>query len=120
MSNTRSYIYQIIQVIPYGKVIYYGQISDVLLASHDIFLRGQVVGWQMSSMKKSLEYQESNWQRVIAKTGQIVTHKLGLIGNLQLDLLAAEGVTATDGRIDMAKYGIATEELLNIYQEMLK
>ena len=119
MSLNQDYIHNIIQVIPKGMVAYYGQISEILEASHQIIMRGQIVGWTMSSMKRNAKYQDSNWQRVVAKTGQIVTYKLGVMGNLQVDLLAKEGVNLIDGKIDMGNYCIGTSELLELCQKKL-
>jgi alkylated DNA nucleotide flippase Atl1 len=114
--TTQDYIHNIIQVIPKGSVAYYGQIAEILEASHQIIMRGQIVGWTMSAMKKNPKYNDSNWQRVVAKTGQIVTYKLGLIGNLQADLLAKEGVVLVNGIIPMNTYCMETSKLLALYQ----
>ncbi len=119
MSLNQNLIHNIIQVIPKGMVAYYGQISEILEASHQIIMRGQVVGWTMSSMKRNAKYQDSNWQRVVAKTGQIVTYKLGAMGNLQVDLLAKEGVHLAEGQINMRRYCIGTAKLLELYQKNL-
>ena len=118
MSLNQDYIHNIIQVIPLGKVAYYGQISEILEASHQIIMRGQIVGWTMSSMKRNPKYQNTNWQRVVAKTGQIVTYKLGAIGNLQVSLLAQEGINLINDQIDMEKHCVPTYQLLNLYQAL--
>jgi alkylated DNA nucleotide flippase Atl1 len=114
MAKTTDLIYQIIQKVPKGKVIYYGQISDVLFVKYEIFLRAQVVGWMMSAMKKNLDFQDCNWQRVVAKTGSISTFKLGLMGSAQVNLLEKEGVFLKDSLIDMKKFGLETDELLKL------
>ena len=120
MSLNQDYIHNIIQVIPKGKVAYYGQLSEILEACHQIIMRGQIVGWTMSSMKRVPKYHDTNWQRVVAKTGQIVTYKLGLMGNLQVDLLSQDGIGLIDNQIDMPKFCIKTTELLELYQGTLK
>ena len=120
MSLNQDYIHNIIQLIPKGQVAYYGQISEILEASHQICMRGQIVGWTMSSMKRNPKYNGSNWQRVVAKTGQIVTYKLGILGNLQVSLLAEDGISLADNQIDMSKYCIKTIQLLELYQTSLE
>lgn len=119
MKNKQELIFDIIQIVPKGKVIYYSQISDCLLAFHDIFLRGQVVGWQMSGMKNNPKFQKINWQRVIAKSGQIVTYKLGFTGSIQFDALIEEGVIINEGLIDLETFGLPSSELSKLYQAFL-
>jgi alkylated DNA nucleotide flippase Atl1 len=107
----------IIDCVPFGKVACYGQIADILASEHEIFMRGQIVGWTMSAMKKNEKYNDVAWQRIVAKTGQIVTHKLGMFGALQERLLKEEGILLdADGRIDMSKHCISTTELMKLYE----
>jgi alkylated DNA nucleotide flippase Atl1 len=125
IKSTRDYIYDIIQIVPKGSVIYYGQIGEILQICHEIIMRGQIVGWAMGSMKKNLKsmekYNDCNWQRVVAKTGSIATFKLGLIGNLQVELLEMENVKFDENyQINMDKYSLTTKNLLDLYETYLR
>ena len=115
MPNTTELIYNIIQVVPKSKVIYYGQISEVLFAKHSIFLRAQVVGWMMSGMKRNKNFEDCYWHRVVAKTGAISTLKLGLMGSAQINLLEKEGIILEDSLINMDKFCLETNELMELY-----
>ncbi len=91
-------IFEIVNLVPAGKVIYYGQVAELVGAS------AQVVGWILSGMKEE-EYDKTPWHRVVAKTGYISTLKLGYKGMLQIQLLRNEEVEIKEDFIDMKKFG---------------
>jgi methylated-DNA-protein-cysteine methyltransferase related protein len=90
-------IYKIVKQIPEGKVAYYGQIGQM------VGVPAQVVGWILSGMKEE-EYKLIPWERVVAKTGEIPTVKLGFKGELQIQLLIEQGFDLSNGQIDMAQH----------------
>lgn len=103
-------VYEIVRLIPPGKVLTYGYISDML----DKRLSAQGVGWALNALSSSSsgQYNSSNvpWQRVVNVSGCFSTHKVrdGLdLSRLQRSLLVEEGVKfiidPKDGqeRIDM-------------------
>ncbi|MBA0045506.1 MGMT family protein [Mycobacterium sp. NPDC050853] len=71
--------------IPTGRVATYGDIADAAGLSS-----ARIVGWIMRTDSADLP-----WHRVIGASGRPAPHIL----TRQLELLRAEGVLATDGRI---------------------
>ena len=75
--------------IPAGRVSTYGDIADAVgLASP------RIVGWIMRTDSSDLP-----WHRVIRASGRPAPH----LTTRQLELLRAEGVLASDGRINLAE-----------------
>ena len=107
-------IYKIICVVPFGRVVSYGQISTILLSSHQVFLRPQVVGWIMNAMKH--KFADMPWQRVVAKSGQLVTYKLGYAGVKQQELLELENIEIVDNFVDMSVFSLADTEFKVLYE----
>lgn len=83
-------VYEIVEQIPYGKVISYGQIA--WLAGHP---RGaRTVGWAMRCCPEHLP-----WHRVVMADGSITG---GTFADIRKSALEAEGVIfLSDGRVDM-------------------
>ncbi len=71
--------------IPSGKVSTYGDIAAAAELSS-----ARIVGWIMRTDSSDLP-----WHRVISATGRPAPH----LTTRQLELLRAEGVLATDGRV---------------------
>lgn len=95
--NLKSRVLALVEHIPSGKVMTYGQLA--LLAGQAGAARQ--VGYLMNGL---LEGSELPWQRVINAQGKVSTDKLGF-GDLQRGLLAAEGVVFdTAGKCDLGKY----------------
>lgn len=83
-------VYEIVEQIPYGKVVSYGQIALMLGTPH----AARQVGWAMRFCRDGLP-----WQRVVKADGSIAG---GEYANLRRAILTAEGVSFTrDGRVDM-------------------
>jgi methylated-DNA-protein-cysteine methyltransferase-like protein len=78
-------IISILQKIPFGKVISFGQIANVLGVSP------RVVGFVLSGMTKK-EMEIFPWFRVVDRNGFISASKLGDKGLLQKVLLEQEGI----------------------------
>jgi len=96
-------IYDLVQMIPRGHVMTYGQIAALVA---DV-CRGPVPAIRVGrAMAASATYApDIPWWRVIGRVGDYgVLRKLQL-RKLQYDLLAAEGIIANaDGRYDLAEY----------------
>lgn len=74
--------------IPAGRVATYG---DIACAAE--LPSPRIVGWIMRTDSADLP-----WHRVVPATGRPAPH----LASEQLELLRAEGVLATDGRVPMA------------------
>jgi methylated-DNA-protein-cysteine methyltransferase related protein len=83
---------EVVSKIPFGRVTTFGYIGKLT------GINPQVVGWIMSGMTQE-EMKIHTWQRVVAKGGVISALKLGFKGELQIQLLAQEGVLCSDGMI---------------------
>lgn len=79
---------QLVASIPAGRVSTYGDI-----ASEAVLSSPRIVGWIMRTDSADLP-----WHRVITASGRPAAH----LTSRQLELLRAEGVLATDGRINLA------------------
>ena len=90
MSPFFEQVYGIVEQIPYGKVVSYGQIARML--GHPRAARE--VGWAMRCCPEGLP-----WQRVVMKDGTITG---GIYSDMRRSILEAEGVAfLSDGRVDM-------------------
>ncbi len=89
-------VYQIVRLIPSGKVATYGQIARMLEAPH----AARTVGWAMASSTDN----DVPWQRVVNARGRISGARRVELG-VQRELIEAEGVVFDeDGRIDLGVY----------------
>ena len=91
-------IYEIIRLIPSGKVATYGQISEIVG-----YCTARMVGYAVSSIPLSSVIP---WQRVINYKGEISLRSSGSGGELvQQKLLESEGVKFyPSGRNDLEQY----------------
>ena len=91
-------IYEIIRLIPSGKVATYGQISEIVGGC-----TARMVGYAVSSIPLSSVIP---WQRVINYKGEIRLRSSGSGGELvQQKLLESEGVKFDQsGRTDLEQY----------------
>jgi len=97
MSPFTERVIETISQIPYGRVISYGHIAA--LAGNPKGAR-QVVRILNMNRGKNLP-----WYRIVAKDGRIALPE-GEGRELQMALLAEEGITVRDGRVDMETFGI--------------
>ena len=85
-------VYAIVEKIPHGKVVSYGQIARMLGSAR----AARQVGWAMRHCPSHLP-----WQRVVMADGRVTG---GAYADLRRALLETEGVLfLPDGRVDMAK-----------------
>lgn len=95
--NTFEKIYAVVRGIPKGKVATYGQIA--LLAGNPHW--SQVVGYALHSNPQP---EEIPCFRVVNRFGELSSaFAFGGI-NRQQELLEAEGIEVTDGRVDLNLY----------------
>jgi methylated-DNA-protein-cysteine methyltransferase related protein len=103
MSVLKLKMIEIVNKIPFGKVMNFGMIGDILGVS------GQVVGFTLSGMPQS-EWESLPWHRVVAKDGYISSLKLGAKGMIQKQLLLDENVEIVEDRVNMTKHLVGIEE----------
>lgn len=85
-------VYLIVEQIPFGKVVSYGQIAWML----GVPKSARQVGWAMRRCPENLP-----WQRVVRNDGSIAG---GSFAELRRTLLEAEGTSfLPDGRVNMEK-----------------
>lgn len=95
--NTFEKIYDIVRQIPRGTVASYGQIAE--LAGNHRWSR--VVGYALHAVPLESDIP---CHRVVTKEGRTSMAFGGIDGNLQKELLEAEGVEFIDGHVDMKSY----------------
>ena len=90
----RQRVYKLVKRIPKGRVMTYGQISEILGEGYT----PRTVGYVMHGA----DAENVPWQRVINAQGKCSTGKLTLPVNLQQAILESEGVKFDDkGRCDL-------------------
>jgi methylated-DNA-protein-cysteine methyltransferase-like protein len=90
MSQFFDQVYGVVEQIPYGMVVSYGQIAYILGRPH----AAREVGWAMRCCPDGLP-----WQRVVMKDGTIAG---GICADMRRAILETEGVVfLPDGRVDM-------------------
>jgi len=95
MNSFFQQVYDMVEQIPRGKVMSYGQIARALGNPRG----ARQVGWAMRCCPEHLP-----WQRVVMADGAITG---GAYADMRRELLAAEGVIfLPDGRIDMDIYSV--------------
>jgi len=83
-------VYEIVERIPYGKVISYGEIAKLLGRPR----AAREVGWAMRNCPEDLP-----WQRVVMADGSIAG---GVYADMRRALLDSENVSfLPDGKVDM-------------------
>jgi len=86
-------VYEVVEGIPFGKVVSYGQIAALLGNPK----AARSVGWALSVCPENLP-----WQRVVKADGSITG---GSYSELRRELLIDEGVELLpDGRVDMQRF----------------
>ena len=106
MPAIKAQIIEIVNKIPKGKVMYFGQVGKLIVnQGQDNFVgvSGQVVGFVLSGMPQE-EWKLLPWQRVVAKDGFISSLKLGAKGLIQKQLLIDEGIEIIQDHVDMEKH----------------
>jgi methylated-DNA-protein-cysteine methyltransferase-like protein len=95
-------VYQIVAMIPSGRVATYGQIAALLGNPR----AARTVGWALHSMPAGMDLP---WHRVINAQGRIGGPPEGYRAREQRALLEAEGIVFdSSGRIDLEEYSWRT------------
>jgi methylated-DNA-protein-cysteine methyltransferase-like protein len=90
-------IYDVVRLIPAGKVASYGQIARIV----GLGISAQMVGFALAGLKEGADVP---WQRVINAQGKISLPGMG--GAIQKNLLLEEGIEFDEkGRIDLERFG---------------
>ena len=91
MNSFFEQVYAVVEQIPYGKVISYGQIARLLGRPR----AAREVGWAMRCCPEHLP-----WQRVVMADGSITG---GMFSDMRRAILESEGVAfLPNGRVNMA------------------
>ena len=97
MNGFRERVLSVVEAVPIGSVVTYGQVA--LLAGSPRAARQ--VGMVLRGLR---EAEDVPWQRVINSQGKLSTYKVGS-GELQRALLEAEGVEFDDeDRVDLRRF----------------
>lgn len=93
----RQRVYEIVNAIPAGKVMTYGQIAEILGEGYT----PRTVGYTMHAA----DTENVPWQRVINSQGACSTGRITVPVNLQQQILESEGVSFNEkGRCDLNVY----------------
>lgn len=90
-------IYDVVKLIPYGKVATYGQVAS--LAGNKNWSR--VVGY---ALHVNPDTKNIPCYRVVNRFGEVSESFAFGGGNKQMELLKNEGIEFVDGHVDMSKY----------------
>lgn len=99
MTPYQQAILQVVRLIPAGNVASYGQVAAYVGTPR----AARQVGWAMSSMESTPDFP---WWRVLNNAGKItIKGNMHATGQLQKELLEAEGVLVTDNyELDMESF----------------
>lgn len=97
--NFYDQVYAVVRRIPRGKVTSYGRVAKMLGRPN----AARAVGYALSALKG--KDHNVPWQRVVNSQGRISIQNREHTGNMQADLLRAEGVVVSDDlRIDLDQF----------------
>lgn len=104
-SNFFEKVYEVVKLVPKGKVVTYGQIASFLGCPH----MARQVGWAL----------HANRQPIIVPCHRVV-NRFGSLSNsfafggadIQKKLLESEGVKVNNNQVDLKKYGVNLEKLI--------
>ena len=92
MRNFFEQVYEIVKLIPEGKVTSYGRIAQMLGRPNS----ARAVGYALNALKNSAEHEIVPWWRVVNAAGKISLGSRELLANRQAILLQKEGVRVSD------------------------
>lgn len=98
LTDFQQAIIKVVGLVPYGKVVSYGQIAAFIGSPR----AARQVGWAMASIGEAPDFP---WWRVVNKDGMITINNKAITPQLQKQLLEDEEVMVDDAfRIDMKRY----------------
>ncbi len=111
MSPFKQKVMEVVNIIPRGKVVSYGQVAAYIGAPR----AARQVGWILRQIGPQVDIP---WWRVINQKGRIsIDGNLHADRDLQKKLLEAEGIEVLDFQVDMGKYRFtANAQLLKKFQ----
>jgi methylated-DNA-protein-cysteine methyltransferase-like protein len=92
MDSNKDRIIKLIQTIPQGKIMSYGEVGGM------VDVNPRIVGFILSGFNEE-ETKNYPWHRVVNRDGFISSSKLGSRGQLQESMLKAEGVEVENFQI---------------------
>jgi methylated-DNA-protein-cysteine methyltransferase-like protein len=96
-------VLDIVSWIPYGKVLSYGRVAELVNIQHDLKISWYLV-WRILSWLPEREWAIYPWWRVVNKQWYISSLKLWTRWLLQKQLLSKEGIEVVNDTVDMKKY----------------
>lgn len=100
VSHLYEEIYEIVRLIPAGKVANYGQIAEMHGGCG-----ARQVGYALNNLRNHPQTDDVPWQRVVNARGEISMHGGGTGSLIQRELLEAEGIEFDlHGRIDLERF----------------
>lgn len=110
MSNLSDQIYQLLQIIPSGKVVTYGQISEVLGRPRAARAVGNI-------LHQNIEPDLYPCYKVVSATGKLSCHyAFGGIAAQQARL-ERDHIVVQEGRVDLKRYQASSEDLAKLLAE---
>lgn len=98
MTEFQQAIVKAVGLVPYGKVVSYGQIAAFIGSPR----AARQVGWAMASVGEAPDFP---WWRVVNKDGVITINNQQITPQLQRQLIEEEGVEVSDDfQIDMKRF----------------
>lgn len=98
MSNSpQTAIYQVLRLIPAGKVVTYGEVAKLAGL-------GRAARFVGTTLRKLPKDSQLPWHRVVNSQGRISLPDHHPSRKKQQDLLAEEGIVFINGRIDLQKF----------------
>lgn len=115
-------VYQVVRMIPRGKVATYGQIAAMVSHPLDVARGGaraaRTVGWALHALPAGSDVP---WQRVINAQGRISLAGEEHDSLLQRELLEEEGIPFdSEGRVDLSRFqweGLEWPEIEALWRE---
>lgn len=104
MSKFKSGVIRIVNLVPYGKVVSYGQVALYL----GVPRAARQVGWILNGLEEKVSVP---WWRVVNNTGRISIKGSKYSANEQRGLLEGEGVKVSDElTFDIEEYRFVPDE----------
>lgn len=101
MASTYQAIYQVVRMIPFGKVATYGQVADLA----GLPRAARQVGYALNALKGTEQAGHLPWHRVCNAQGKVSPRAEAGTEEYQQDLLMAEGVEFDHlGRLSLSEY----------------
>lgn len=98
-------VYEIVKIIPYGKVTTYGSIAKALGSGSS----SRMVGWALNAAK----FTDLPAHRVVNRLGELTGKRYFPTPNMMKELLLSENVSFVGDAVDIQKHFWDASECLN-------